>query len=395
MPRSGQSNNKRNFTNNNNRNAIRSFQGYNKIIIICIDRDDDIGIKGGLETPIIGKELCIEAGTSLAIKDPEDSDCNAIFGAIKSYEEFRTKGHDVEVTLVAGRFNRGIEGDAKIAQEIDTVLDKYNADGAIVVSDGEDDETVIPIIQGKIPIISIQRVIVRQSRSVEYSYAILARYIKILFYDPRYSKFFLGLPGALLVTSGLSIIFGFSREAFALGLSMLGLAFIVRAFDIDKSIATLSKPTPSGFIRIFSYFAGTLIILASILNGISHIPPNLIESQKGITSIITNKSILENFASGTITLLWIGISTIFAGVLLSNWFKGSIKIIYDILRLVVLALLYIPMLQFTSLISARGNPFNLISSLLIGLAITLIVATFLFQYFRNRKGGEALKNDNQ
>jgi putative membrane protein len=395
MPRSGQSNNKRNFTNNNNRNAIRSFQGYNKIIIICIDRDDDIGIKGGLETPIIGKELCIEAGTSLAIKDPEDSDCNAIFGAIKSYEEFRTKGHDVEVTLVAGRFNRGIEGDAKIAQEIDTVLDKYNADGAVVVSDGEDDETVIPIIQGKIPIISIQRVIVRQSRSVEYSYAILARYIKILFYDPRYSKFFLGLPGALLVTSGLSIIFGFSREAFALGLSMLGLAFIVRAFDIDKSIATLSKPTPSGFIRIFSYFAGTLIILASILNGISHIPPNLIESQKGITSIITNKSILESFASGTITLLWIGISTIFAGALLSNWFKGSIKIIYDILRLVVLALLYIPMLQFTSLISARGNPFNLISSLLIGLAITLIVATFLFQYFRNRKGGEALKNDNQ
>jgi len=395
MPRSGQSNNKRNFTNDNNRNPIQSFQGYNKIIVICIDRDDDIGIKGGLETPIIGKELCIEAGTSLAIKDPEDSDCNAIFGAIKSYEEFKTKGHDVEVTLVAGRFNRGIEGDAKIGLEIDTVLDKYNADGAVVVSDGEDDETVIPIIQGKIPIISIQRVIVRQSRSVEYSYAILARYIKILFYDPRYSKFFLGLPGALLVTSGLSIIFGFSREAFALGLSMLGLAFIVRAFDIDKSISTLSKPTPSGFIRIFSYFAGTLIILASILNGISHIPPNLIESQKGITSVITNKSILENFASGTITLLWIGISTIFAGVLLSNWFKGSIKIIYDILRLVVLALLYIPMLQFTSLISARGNPFNLISSLLIGLAITLIVATFLFQYFRNRKGGEALKNDNQ
>src|SRR5919112_3946649 len=118
MPRSGQSNNKRNFTNDNNRNPIQSFQGYNKIIVICIDRDDDIGIKGGLETPIIGKQLCIEAGTSLAMKDPEDSDCNAIFGAIKSYEEFKTKVHDVEVTLVAGRVNRGIEGDAKIGIEI-------------------------------------------------------------------------------------------------------------------------------------------------------------------------------------------------------------------------------------------------------------------------------------
>ena len=395
MPRAGQLKNKVNFTDNKNYNEIQSFQGGAKILIICIDRDDDIGIKSGIETPVIGKDQCIEAGARLAIEDPEDSDCNAIFGAIKSYEEFRTKGHDAEVTIVAGKFNRGVEGDMKIAHEIDKVLDGYDADGAVVVSDGEDDETVIPIIQGKIPIISLQRVIVRQSRSVEYSYAILARYLKILFYDPRYSKFFLGLPGALFITSGLSIIFGFSREAFALGLSILGLAFILRAFDIDKAIVSFSKPTPSGFIRIFSYFAGTLIILASILNGISQIPPDALESQNGIASIITNKIILGNFVSGTITLLWIGISTIFAGILLSNWFKGSIKIIYDILRLVVLALLYIPMLQFTSLLAARGNPFNLISSLLIGLAITLIVATFLFQYFRNRKGGEALKHDNQ
>ncbi|MGN6629268.1 MAG: DUF373 family protein [Candidatus Nitrosocosmicus sp.] len=395
MPNKGQSNDKMSYTKNKKYNKLQPFQGYNKVIIICIDRDDDIGIKGGLKTPIIGKDHCIEAGTRLAIEDPEDSDCNAIFGAIKSYEDFIKKGYDVEVSLVAGKYNRGIEGDAKIAQEIDLVLYHFDADGAVIISDGEDDETVIPLIQGKIPIISIQRIIVRQSRSVEYSYAILGRYIKILFYDPRYSKFFLGLPGALFITSGLSILFGFSTIAFALVLSILGIAFVVRAFDVDKSISTLSKPTPSTFIRIFSYFAGTLIILASILNGISHVPPELIDSQRGINSIITNKIILGDFVSGSITLLWIGISTIFAGILLSNWFKGSIKIIYDILRLVVLALLYIPMLQFTSLITARGNPFTLISSLLIGLAITLIVATFLFQYFRNRKGGEVLKNDNQ
>lgn len=395
MPRWGQLENNEGLRNNRKYDSSRPFQEYSKVIIICIDRDDDIGTKSGIETPIIGKESCINAGMKLAIEDPEDSDCNAIFGAVKSYEEFKMKGYDVEIALVAGKYNRGIDGDVKITQEIDKVLQIFSADGAVVISDGEDDETAIPLIQGRIPIISIQRIIVRQSRSVEYSYAILARYIKILFYDPRYSKFFLGLPGALLVTSGLSIIFGFSREAFALGLSMLGAAFILRAFDIDKSIATLSKPSPSAFIRIFSYFAGTMIILASILNGISHVPQEMLESNEGISSIITNKEVLSSFATGTITLLWIGVATIFAGVLLSNWFKGSIKIIYDILRLVVLALFYIPMLQLTSLITERGNPFNLISSLLIGLAVTLIAATFLFQYFRNRKGGEVLRHDDQ
>ena len=395
MPKWGQLDNNVDLRNNKNYNNVGRFQNFTKVIIICIDRDDDIGIKGGLETPIIGKEACIDAGTRLAIEDPEDSDCNAIFGAVKSYEEFKMKGYDVEIALVAGKHNRGIEGDVKITQEIDTVLEAYVADGAVVISDGEDDETAIPLIQGRVPIISIQRIIVRQSRSVEYSYAILARYIKILFYDPRYSKFFLGLPGALLVTSGLSIIFGFSREAFALGISILGAAFILRAFDIDKSLSTLSKPSPSAFIRVFSYFAGTMIIIASILNGISHVPQEIIDSERQLTSIITNKIVLSSFANGTITLLWIGIATIFAGVLLSNWFRGSIKIIYDILRLVVLGLFYIPMLQLTSLITERGNPFNLISSLLIGLAITLIAATFLFQYFRNRKGGEVLKHDDQ
>ncbi len=395
MPKWNRLDNKVELQKNRNYNNLGRFQNYTKVIIICIDRDDDIGIKGGFETPIIGKESCINAGTRLAIEDPEDSDSNAIFGAIKSYEEFKMKGYDVEIALVAGKYNRGIEGDIKIAQELDRVLELYTADGAVVISDGEDDETAIPLIQGRVPIISIQRIIVRQSRSVEYSYAILARYIKILFYDPRYSKFFLGLPGALLVTSGLSIIFGFSREAFALGISILGAAFILRAFDIDKSLSTLSKPSPSAFIRVFSYFAGTMIIIASILNGISHIPQNLLETNQELATIITNKFVLSNFATGAITLLWIGIATIFAGLLLSNWFKGSIKIIYDILRLVVLGLFYIPMLQLTSLITERGNPFNLISSLLIGLAITLIAATFLFQYFRNRKGGEVLKHDDQ
>jgi putative membrane protein len=102
--------------------------------------------------------------------------------------------------------------------------------------------------------------------------------------------------------------------------------------------------------------------------------------------------IVGSFIQGTITLLWIGIATIFVGSLLSNWFKGSIRTMSDILRLVVLALLYIPVLQFTSILAERANPFSLISSILIGLAVTLIAATFLFQYFRNRKGGEVLKH---
>lgn len=371
---------------------IRSRLVHNRILVLCIDRDDDIGSKGGVATPIIGKESCINAGTRLALEDPEDADANAIFGAIKIYQDLLAKGYDAEVALVAGKIDRGIAADEKIRFEIQSVVDIYPADGAVLVSDGEDDETIIPVINTILPIISVQRVIIRHSRSVEYSYAILGKYIKMLVYDPRYSKFFLGVPGALLVVAGISTIFGFTKEAVALVLSILGIAFIIRAFDLDKAISSLGRPTPSGFIRIFSAFAGVLIIVVSIVNGLSNIPVDFISQHTGIVNILTNRIIVGSFIHGTITLLWIGLATILAGSLLSNWFKGSITTMSDILRLVVLALLYIPILQFTSVLIERTNPFSLISSLLIGLAITLIAATFLFQYFRNRKGGEVLKH---
>ncbi len=161
---------------------------------------------------------------------------------------------------------------------------------------------------------------------------------------------------------------------------------------MDKAISSFGRPTPSGFIRIFSAFAGVLIIVVSIVNGLSNVPVDLVTQHQSIFNIVTNRIIIGSFIHGTITLLWIGLATILAGSLLSNWFKGSITTMSDILRLVILALLYIPILQFTSVLIERTNPFSLISSLLIGLAITLIAATFLFQYFRNRKGGEVLRH---
>lgn len=383
--------------NNSENLSIRDLitsqnKSFNCIIVLCIDRDDDIGSKGGIDTPVIGRDSCINAGVRLAIEDPEDSDANAIFAAVKTYEDLLNRGYNAEVALVSGKYNRGIEGDEKIGYEIRYIVDRFKADASVIVSDGEDDETVVPVIQSMVPIISVQRIVIKHSRSVEYSYAIFAKYIKMLVYDPRYSKFFLGVPGALLVASGISTIFGLTKEAIAIVLSILGCAFIIRAFDIDKSISLLGKPTPTSFIRIFSLVSGVLIMVVSIVNGLSHIPEGIITEDMTNFEIVTNKEIVGSFLRGTILLLWIGIGTILSGTLLSNWFRGSIKTMSDILRLVILILLYYPLLQFTSVLTEGTSPFNLISSLLIGLAITLVAATFLYQYYRNKKGGESLKN---
>jgi Predicted membrane protein len=45
-------------------------------LVICIDRDNDLGEKAKLETPIVGREANVQAAVALGIADPEDSDTN-------------------------------------------------------------------------------------------------------------------------------------------------------------------------------------------------------------------------------------------------------------------------------------------------------------------------------
>jgi len=364
----------------------------NKLLVICIDRDNDVGEKAGIVTPVVGRDACIEAAQRLALEDPEDADSNSIFAAIKTYEDLISKGYKVEVITVAGVKNRGVQADEKILAETRMVLEKFSANGAVIVSDGEDDESVIPVIQNVLPVVSVQRVVMKVSRSVEYSYAVFGKYLKMIAYDSRYSKFFLGVPGILLLIGGIASVFDFTTEIFAVLVSILGGAFVIRAFDIDRAWSNWSKPTPMGFIRIFTMVAGILLILSSVPAGISTVDSELIEDNPELITIITDKVIIGQFVAGALPILWIGMGAIVAGILLSNWIGGIPRQISDILRIIVLVTLYPTIAQFTNIMIYDESSFTLIPPLLGGLAATLISATILFKKYRKHKDQEMISD---
>jgi len=362
----------------------------NKLLVICVDRDNDVGEKTGIITPVVGRDACIEAAQRLALEDPEDADSNSIFYAIKTYEDLVSKGYKTEIITVAGVVDKGVQADEKIAKEIRQVLEKFSANGAVIVSDGEDDESVIPIIQNVLPVVSVQRVVMRVSRSVEYSYAVFGKYLKMVAYDSKYSKFFLGVPGILLLIGGIASVFNLTAEIFAVLITVLGAAFLIRAFDIDRAWASWSKPTPAGFIRIFTMITGVILILASVPAGISIVDPAIVTEEMQVIELISNQIIVGQFVSGALPMIWIGFGSIFGGILLSNWLGGSLKKISDILRLIVLGAIYPTLAQFTNILIYDESSFTLIPPLLAGLAITLISATLLFRRYRKQKGGEIL-----
>jgi len=355
------------------------------LLVICVDRDNDVGKKAGISTPVVGRNACIEAAQRLALEDPEDADSNAIFSAIKTYEDLVSSGYKAQVITVAGVESRSVQGDEKIASEIKLVLKKFPADGAVIVSDGEDDEMVIPIIQNVIPIVSVQRVVMKVSRTIEHSYALFGKFLKMVVYDPRYSKFFLGVPGILLLIGGIGVLTGYTAEIFAVLVGILGGAFLIRAFDIDKAWSNWAKPTPEGFIRLFTLITGLILIAGSIPAGITNVGVENLPADLGIFNIITDKIVIGQFVSGMVPFLWIGIGTIFVGILFNNWLNRKLRHISDILRVIVLVSLYPTVYQFTNILIYEESSFSLLLPLVIGFGVTATSATLLIRRYRKKK----------
>ena len=243
-------------------------------LILCIDGDNDIGIKADISTPVIGRQINLESATHLAVSDPEEADANAMFGAIKLYDKLIEQYPDemFEVATIAGSSLGGVEADRKMVKELTEVLGEFKASGVILVTDGFADEELLPIIQSRIPITSIHHVVVKHSERIEETYAVIFRYMKMLIEDPYYSKVSLGVPGLLL------LIFGFltaSNQLENAGMVMafvMGIILLLKGFGWDQRLAELKPrlPPPERWINIASSGLGGIVFLVGIIQGVDY-----------------------------------------------------------------------------------------------------------------------------
>lgn len=236
-----------------------------KILILCVDRDDDIGIKTGITTPLIGEESILNAATQLLINDPEEADGNTLFAAINLYRNLKETSQDeVEVGAITGSRSGGIEADKKMVKELEEILKVFPADNIILVTDGYSDEEIIPIINSRIPILSIKHVVVKHSKSVEETYAVLGRYLRMLWSENPYRIYFLAIPGIIVAIFGLSILLDLTSIAVSLSFIIAGLAMMVKGLGVDEYIYNLSKAPFSEYIRLASYVISVISLFSGI-----------------------------------------------------------------------------------------------------------------------------------
>jgi putative membrane protein len=253
-----------------------------RTLILCIDVDDDIGQKANVETPILSRNSNLEAATALAVADPEEADANAMFGAVRLYDQLTGKYPDEihQVATIAGSSMGGIEADRKVVRELEMVLESFKATGVILVTDGFADDAVIPLIQSRVPISSIQHVVVKHSERIEETWAVLFRYLRMLVEDPYYSRVSLGVPGIMLIILGVLTVFGQLQNAGMVLTIVMGLVLLIKGFGWDEklAIARMRLPTPERQLTLASQSVGLIVSLVGIVNGIvkawQFVPPN-------------------------------------------------------------------------------------------------------------------------
>lgn len=238
-----------------------------KTLILCVDRDDDLGRKGGVQTPIIGRRRNLDAAMALGLADPEDSDTNALLAAVhlhdKELASLRGTDDQVEVATIAGHPALGLKADRKLGAELDEVIALVRPDEAILVSDGAEDEQLLPVLQSRVRIAHVHRSVVKQAPRLEGFYYVITRLLD----DEKQAKRFVLPFGIIILIWGLAYLFGLQSYAWGATLAIAGFTLVVQAMKWEEKVGGFLRDLGRGLRSGKATWVTTLAAVALLFWG--------------------------------------------------------------------------------------------------------------------------------
>jgi len=242
------------------------------LLILCVDLDDDLGRKTGFDTPVVGRDAVEAAAVALATADPEDSDVNVCFQGVHVHDNIDDES--VEVAVVTGTAKADVSANRKVGEEVDTVLASLSTGEdvkAIVVTDGAQDESVLPVIRSRVPIDGVRRVVVRQAQDLESMYYTFKQVLA----DPETRGTILIPLGILLLIYPISIlaeVIGLPGSTLGVISALLGLYVLFRGLGLEETIdETLERVRVglfSGRVQLITYVVAAALVVVGSVGGL-------------------------------------------------------------------------------------------------------------------------------
>jgi putative membrane protein len=367
----------------------------NRILILCVDRDGDIETKAGIKTPLLGRTANLDAAVSLALRDPEEPDANAMFEAIRLYDRLESEkqpAESFEVATISGLELGGVGADRKLVAELGKLLGSFSANEVILVTDGYSDEAVLPLVESRVPVSSVRRIVVKHSESIEETAALFSRYMRLIWENPRYARIALGIPGLLFFLYGVFYIIPGAVNYYLISIVLiLGGVLLFKGFGVDRGARNLYKwakeysPPPLPVqISNYSIIAGVLCVAVSVFLGVSSASANVTPETPDFAGWINVlPKLAAFFIKGLMDLMVVGVGIVLFGRSMRLYFERDPRLLRNVALVVSVAwsrwildgtanILIEPGVGFDNAVFSN-LVFTIVVGILIGIASVLLV----------------------
>jgi len=379
-----------------------------RLLILCVDRDGDIGVKTEEKTPVLGREKNLEAAVSLALRDPEEPDANAMFEALRVYDHLNKQGQPHEkfqIATISGSQILGVEADRKLVRELNSILEIFPANNVILVTDGYADEAVLPLVESRVPVTSVRRIIVKHSESIEETAALFGKYLKMLTDNPRYSRIALGVPGLMLIILAIMYLGGWIYYTWIALLIVVGTIFLVKGFGVDRATMRFIRwvgeyeppPLPvqiAGFALAGGVIASFIGVFLGINGAAVEYTRNLPTTPEGLAGLLP--VLVGEFIGQGIYLIVIGVCVILSGRAIRWYVDRDIRLLRTLVFITVIAWSSQIFSRVSAiLIDPAGKGVELVFTIFIGILlaiaaslIALVINIKYGSFFRRRREDE-------
>ena len=239
-------------------------------LVICVDRSGAIGRATNVPMPVAGWEavrsLVIDAG----LADPEDASVNCLLEALRIARDLRDDREESVVAVVSAESDTPVGADRSIASQLDDLVDRYDPSAAVIVVDSAEDERVLPIVESRIPVDGVDRVVVRQAHDLESTYYLLKQFLA----DEQLRSTVLVPIGVALLL--LPVLFArFSAGAALAGVAgLLGAALLYKGLGVDRMVAgmpeRIREALYAGQVSVVTYVvAGGLSLIGGFFGALA------------------------------------------------------------------------------------------------------------------------------
>ena len=367
-----------------------------RILVLCVDRDGDLETKASVKTPIVGRTGNLDAAVALALRDPEEPDANAIFEAVRIYDRLKNEKKPeeiLEIATLSGSEFGGVGADRKIVAGLNELLGAFPAGEVILVTDGYSDEAVLPLVQSRVPVSSVRRIVMKHSESIEETAALFTKYLRMIVENPRYSRIALGLPGLLILILGVLAIFGWVQYYLITFVIVLSVFLVVKGFGVDRAAKGFYKwtkeytPPPIRVqISYYSALAGALCIVLAVYLGWTEAASNIVSPSDlaGWLSILPMAS--GFFIGGSILLVIVGVCVALLGRAVRWYLEHDAKLLRNAALIVIVGWSHQIFMATSDLLLGRAVIGKLIFSITFGILIGIASVLVTFVVHRYTRG---------